>query len=223
MNINQTALVLIDIQNENNFGILDMDQVISKANLLIGACRNQNIPIIFTRHINREDALGLSKGEPLNHAHQPVYYLSGTQNVEIANGIDLQQKDIIIDKYRWSAFFQTSLDLLLRSMNIKHLVLGGLVTDGCLMTSVFDAYFRDYDIHLVRDICSTTSEGAHMSSMLIMANWVYNIKIYDALNMAKKLSGEDYDVWEAKAPDSLPFSPENLREQFRLLQLPLKS
>ncbi|WP_394706925.1 cysteine hydrolase family protein [Marispirochaeta sp.] len=41
-----------------------------------------------------------------------------------------------MDKYRWSAFYQTSLELFLQSTGAKNIIIGGLVTDGCLMTSV---------------------------------------------------------------------------------------
>ena len=217
MDIKQTALVLIDIQKENNFEILNSEEVVKKAEQLVGTCRELKIPIIFTRHINRADGIGLSKGEPLSKDSKPIYYCSDSANIQIADGISVTDKDIIIDKYRWSAFYGTSLDLILKSMDIKHLIIGGLVTDGCLMTSVFDAYFHDFDIHLIHDICATTSEGAHMSSLLIMANWTYNIKIYNTKNIINRLTDKSYDMWLAEQPDSLQFTPENLREKYSLI------
>ncbi len=218
MNLQQTALVLIDIQKEDSFKIQNTDEVALNANQLANACRSKGIPVILTRHINRADGIALSKGEPLTRDNRPVYYSSDTANIEIVDGINVTKEDIVIDKYRWSAFFETSLDLILKSMGIKHLIIGGMVTDGCLMTSVLDAYFRDYDIHLIHDICATTSEGAHMSSLLIMANWTYNIQIYDTKNMINRLSGDSYDMWEAKGPDALHFTPENMREMFNSLK-----
>jgi len=123
----------------------------------------------------------------------------------------------VVDKHRWSAFYDTSLDLYLRNLGIEHVIIGGLVSDGCLMTSVFDAYFRDYQVNLVKDICATTNTGAHMSSMLIMSNWVYNLKVYDTQELIKKLNGEEHRVWEATEPDSLQFTPDNLKETFEKL------
>lgn len=217
MNIDQSALLLIDLQKEDNFGLQNIANVIHNAQKLIAVCRQKNIPIIYTRQINRSDSIGLSLGEPVKEDGRPVYYASGTENAEILDELKPLEKDIIIDKHRWSAFYETNLDLLLRSMGIKHLIIGGLVTDGCLITSLCDAYFRDYDIHLVKDICATSNEGAHMASILIMANWVYNIKIYDTDNMINRLRAENYSVWQAQEPDSLQFTPENMREMFNKL------
>ncbi|MFZ3580192.1 cysteine hydrolase family protein [Virgibacillus sp. DJP39] len=222
MNIQESALVLIDLQKESNFGLQQLDNVLDNSKHLIEACRQKNIPIIYTRQINRTDGVGLSKGEPINDDGTPFYYASNRENIEIFDELKPHENDIVIDKYRWSAFFDTNLDLMLKSLGAKHLIIGGFVTDGCLMTSVFDAYFKDYDIHLVHDICTTSNEGAHMASLMIMANWVYNLSIYDTKNFIKSINEEDYNKWEATAPDTLQFTPENMREVFSNIQQPRK-
>ncbi|WP_082684188.1 cysteine hydrolase family protein [Lentibacillus amyloliquefaciens] len=212
-----TALVLIDVQKESEFGIEGVDSVVNNTEQLIAECRKAGIPIIFTRHINREDTIGLSNKEPLNDEARPVFYDDGTDAVEIFDQIKPEKGDIVIDKYRWSSFYDTSLDLMLRNMGIKHLIMGGFVTDGCLMTSVFDAYFRDYQVNLIKDMCGATNEGAHMASIMIMANWVYDLAVFDTSEMIKKLNGESYRNWEPDYPDQLQFTPESMRETFNAL------
>ncbi|TFB19608.1 cysteine hydrolase [Filobacillus milosensis] len=219
---NQTALVLIDLQKESHFGLDSMEKVVQNAKELIEACRASNIPIIYTKQINRTDRIGLSVGEPLKDDGTPYYYNNGTDQIEILDEIKPETDDVVIDKYRWSAFYETSLDLMLRNLGVKDLIIGGVVTDGCLMTSVFDAYFRDYNIHLVHDICSASNEGAHMSAMATMANWVYNLKVYNTPNIKRKLQGEEYDCWGAEEADSMQFTPENLREKYKSLTLERK-
>ncbi|SFB32753.1 Nicotinamidase-related amidase [Lentibacillus halodurans] len=222
MNIQESALVLIDLQKESNFSLQHMDRVIGNSRQLIEACKTAGIPVIYTRQINRADGIGLSKGEPLNDDSTPFYYASNTSQIEIFEDIKPQENDIVIDKYRWSAFYETSLDLILKSLNVRHLIIGGVVTDGCLMTTVFDAYFRDYDIHLIQDICSASNEGAHMASLMIMANWIYHLSIYDTENFIKFLNGEAFINWESTAADTLQFTPENMREVFSSIQQPRK-
>ncbi|MFB4169490.1 cysteine hydrolase family protein [Virgibacillus sp. JSM 102003] len=217
MNNNNTALVLIDLQKESNFGLGQLDQVVKNAKRLIDGFREKDIPIIYTRQINRADGVGLSLGEPLNSDGTPYYYNTANESIEILDGIKPQDGDITIDKYRWSAFHETSLDLTLRSLNVENVVIGGVVTDGCLLTSVFDAYFRDYKIHLVKDICTASNEGSHMASLMMIANWVYTLKMYDTTNILQRINGEDYDAWESDTVDSLQYTPENMREIFNKL------
>ncbi|MGP4071838.1 cysteine hydrolase family protein [Piscibacillus sp. B03] len=211
----KTALVLIDLQKESNFGIDRMEEVVNNSKQIIEECRASNIPIIYTRQINRFDGIGLSKEEPLNEDGTPYYYNSNSDQIEIFDQIKPEDHDVVIDKYRWSAFHATSLDLMLRNLGVTDLLIGGVVTDGCLMTSVFDAYFRDYHIHLVEDMCAATNEGAHMSALATMGNWVYNLKLYNTENMVKKLKGEPHSYWEANEADSLQFTPETLREHYK--------
>src|SRR5690625_2616212 len=177
MKVHDTALVLIDLQKESNFGLENLEEVIKNTQTTIDACRKLDIPIIYTRQINRHDHVGLSKGEPITEDGSPFYYSTSKENHEIIDDITPEETDIVIDKYRWSAFYETSLDLILRSMNVKNLIIGGVVTDGCVMTTVYDAYFRDYKVHLVKDMITTSNEGAHMSSIMIMANWIYNLEV----------------------------------------------
>lgn len=216
MDKKKTALVLIDIQNESQYGVQGLEEVVKNTKSLIDECRSQGVPVIYTRHINRADGIGLSYKEPLDES-KPVFYCTGTDAIEVIKDIAPQDGEIVIDKYRWSSFYDTSLDVMLRSLKVKHLLVGGLVTDGCLMTTVFDGYFRDYEINLIKDISATTNEGAHMASILIMANWVYGMKIFDTSEVIKSLKGKDYHVWESKQPDELHFTPENMREVFAKL------
>lgn len=215
MNFDKAALVLVDMQKEDNFNLINSRQAINNAKKLLDAAKNKNIPVIYTRQINRRDGVGLSKGEPLNDDGSPFYYSSGTEKIEIASEIQPLEGDIIVDKHRWSAFYNTNLDLYLKDLGVKQLITGGWVTDGCLMTTVFDAYFRDYDVHLVQDICATTNEGAHMAAFMIMANWIYTLKIYDTANLIKCINQEPYQMWQAEKPDSLQFSPEKMRQVFK--------
>ena len=53
-----------------------------------------------------------------------------------------------------------------------------------------------------------------MASILMMANWIYDMKIFKTKQLQRKLNGEDYQLWETAAPDQLQFSPDNMREVF---------
>mgnify|MGYP001388076560 FL=1 len=215
--MSEKALLLIDLQKESGFGIKGMDEVIANAKLLIEACRERGIPIIYTRQINRSDRIGLSNGEPIDDGGQPIYYNDSTSAIDIFDEIKPEAEDIVIDKYRWSGFFETHLESTLKSLGVKNVLIGGVVTDGCLMTTVFDGYFRDYQMNIVKDLCAATNEGAHMSSLLIMANWIYDLRVLRTAEAIRYVQGDPFKAWTPSQPDSLPFTPETMREQFEKL------
>ncbi|WP_246811892.1 cysteine hydrolase family protein [Oceanobacillus polygoni] len=215
----KTALLLIDLQKEGGTSdVVGMDGILQNTAELIRACRTMKIPVIYTRHINRSDAVGLANGEPLNEDGTPSYYNSNTDSIEIPDMIKPEATDIIIDKYRYSGFYESNLDLMLKGLGVKHLILGGVLTDVCVLATAMDAYYRDYQINIVEDMCGTTTEGAHMAAMLMMANWIYDIKIFETKQLRKKMNGENYQLWESTAPDQLQFSPENIKEVFSKLK-----
>lgn len=219
MDVNKTALLLIDLQKEGGTSdVVGMDKIFKHTTELIEACRKKDIPVIYTRHINRADAIGLANNEPVNEAGEPLYYHSRSHTIEIADRIKPKPNDIIIDKYRYSGFFESNLDLMLKSLGVKHLIMGGVLTDVCVLSTALDAYYRDYQINIIEDICGTTTEGAHMAAMLMMTNWIYDLAVYQSSQIKKKLQGEQHTKWQATTPDQLQFSPENMREVFTKLR-----
>ncbi len=219
----KTALLLIDLQNEGGTSnVAGMDEILGKTAILIKHCREMNIPIVYTRHINRGDAVGLANKEPLNEQGEPLYYHDKTDSIEVADIIKPQPQDIIIDKYRYSGFYESNLDLMLKGLGIEHLIIGGVLTDVCVLSTVMDAYYRDYQVSLVEDICGTTTEGAHMAAVLMMGNWIYDLQIYETAELCKKMNKEAYHVWSSSEPDELQFTPDTIREVFSKIAVPKK-
>lgn len=215
MDQSKTALLLVDLQKEEGTSeIAGMSNILDKASSLSKMCRKKGIPVIYTRHINRGDGIALANKEPVNEQGQPLYYHSKTETIEIADEVKPEQQDIIIDKYRYSGFFESNLELMLKSLDVNHLIIGGVLTDVCVLSTALDAYYRDYQINIVKDICGTTTEGAHQAAMLMMANWIYDLQVYDTKEIGYKLTGEKYHVWESTEPDQLQFSADNIREQY---------
>jgi nicotinamidase-related amidase len=213
-NDSRAALLLIDMQKESRYGIEGVDDAVAAAAGAIAACRAAGVPILYTRHVNRADGLGLSFGEVFDDAGAPVYYRADTEAIEVIDAIAPQPQDVVIDKRRWSGFHATSLDLTLRSLGVREVYVGGFTTDCCVLTSVYDAYALDYRISLAHDMCAATNRGSHEAAVLMMANWVYAIEILDARELARKVAGEPYRAWRGTSPDSKPFTAASLDERF---------
>lgn len=209
-----TALLLVDMQKESRYGIQGVDAAVAACVPVIAACRAAGLPVIYTRHISREDGVGLSNAERLDRSGRPVYYRSGTDAVEVIDEIAPGDGDIVVDKHRWSGFHATPLDLLLRGLGTRHLVVGGFTTDCCVMTTVHDAYAHGYRVHLVKDMCAATNHGSHESAVLMMANWVYDIEICDAAEMVKQIEGKPHRSWRPSAPDQKQFTAASLDEVY---------
>jgi biuret amidohydrolase len=213
----ETALLLIDMQRESRYGIEGVDGAVAAAEGVIAACRTAGVPVVYTRHVNRRDGVGVSMGEVFDSEGVPVYYRAETDSIDILDALEPQPGDVVIDKHRWSGFHGTGLDLILRSLGARQLFIGGFTTDCCVLTSVYDAYARDYRVSLVPDMCAATNMGSHGAAVLMMANWVYGIEILAAPELIKKIAGEPHRSWRATAPDQRQFTAETLQDSYESL------
>lgn len=74
---------------------------------------------------------------------------------------ELQPIDTVVEKVAYSAFHQSRLDHVLHRSGITQLVVGGIVTNGGVASTVRDAHVRDYDVTVLRDGCAAFDRGLH--------------------------------------------------------------
>jgi len=73
--------------------------------------------------------------------------------------------EVLITKHRYSAFFQTELELILRAQGIETVVLAGVSTNTCVETSAREAFMRDFYVVLAEDCCATYSQSEHDATL----------------------------------------------------------
>ena len=89
------------------------------------------------------------------------HFHRGSKEAGIAPELAPSEYDVIVPKQRWSAFFQTNLDLQLRVRDIGTIVIAGGSTDVGIASTVFGARDLDYGIVVVRDACYSTRGPNH--------------------------------------------------------------
>ena len=207
---NKNALLIIDMQQEDGFVLENLDTVVTHTAALLEAARHQRVPVIYTRHINQADGSDLPRGEPRAADGGPSSYRAGTRQVEIIERLAPQPDELIIDKGRYSAFHRTDLDARLKALGVDTLIVCGVLTDVCVLSTVFDAFALGYHIRLVSDACTTTTLAGHYSALLIMANWVYALEILTCAECLRALENRDYLSLIPEHPDLFAHQPHEL-------------
>lgn len=203
-----SALLVIDMQQEDGFPLARFDEVVGNAGALIDAARRLAIPVIYTRHVNNAQGHNLAPGEPVDAHGRPTSYRAGTPAIEILDALAPQAGEVVLDKHRYSAFHGTDLAQKLREQGIEHLVVLGVLTDVCVMASVFDAYQHDFTLSLVADACAATTLGAHYSALMILSNWVYGLEIFSTPQLLRRWQQQPAGSVRTDTPDHLAFHPE---------------
>jgi ureidoacrylate peracid hydrolase len=81
----------------------------------------------------------------------------------------LQPADLSVEKIAYSAFYQTRLEWLLRKSGIDKLVVGGIVTNGGVASTVRDAHVRDIETVVLSDGCAAFSPKVHETAIAALA------------------------------------------------------
>jgi len=98
-----------------------------------------------------------------------MHVIAGDKSSDVLADLDPKPDDYYIVKYRWSAFFQTYLDLALRSRGIDTLIVSGGSTDVGVTATLYSGRDLDYNQIVVSDACGTShDQRAHDALMEIV-------------------------------------------------------
>ena len=140
--------------------------MVDNATLLMRCARAEGLPIFFAYGNHRPDfatsALTLTD---TNNALQPwpngivhkmrLPAIAGESSSKVIPELEAQLDDYYIPKYRWSAFYQTYLDLALRSRSIDTIIISGGSTEVGVASTIYAARDLDYNLIIVRDACGS--------------------------------------------------------------------
>ncbi len=185
-----TALLIVDMQRDfccagGSFDRLGVDlsmypPVIDRiGGLLEGARQSGVLPVFVQMTVlpNRasESPAQIRFNLRLHDGHhgqaEPLAYaVDGSEGQKFVPGLEPQEGELVVKKYRSSAFWGTNLALLLRSNGIKSVVVSGCTTEGCVESTARDAMFSDYYVVLATDAVGSDDRRQHDASMYLMAH-----------------------------------------------------
>jgi ureidoacrylate peracid hydrolase len=91
--------------------------------------------------------------------------LMDTWGAQPVDALHRAPTDIVVPKRRYSAFFATDLDLLLRERTIATVVVTGVVTNICVRSTVHDAFFLGYEVVVPVECVAATTPQAQATSL----------------------------------------------------------
>ena len=132
---------------------------------LVQAARNFDIPIVFVQEAHRPDLVDF--GRELD-GQESVHCIETDASTQIAKEVEMRPDDYFIRKRRYSCFFGTDLEILLKGLKASTLILIGGLTDVCVHYTFADGHQHDYYCRVVEDCVAGSSEMAHEASLRAM-------------------------------------------------------
>jgi biuret amidohydrolase len=168
------VLVVIDIQggeSSDGDGASTMpfmpgyQERMDNAPALIEAARRAGVPVVFFQEAHRRDLVDF--GRELDGA-EGIHLLEGDPGTEIADAVGMRPDDYFIRKRRYSCFFGTEFEILLKGLRADTLVLIGGHTDVCVHYTFVDGHQHDYFVRVVEDCVAGSSTAAHGAALAAM-------------------------------------------------------
>ena len=165
--MSRPVVIVVDMLKDN----IDVDSpyrigdegrlIIPNIQQLLRFARDKSIPIVFANDSYLPTDF-LFKGRMKPHCVQ------GTKGADVIDEFERQKDDIILPKRRMSGFFKTGLEDDLRARNIDTVIVCGISTTACVMTTAMDAFMNDFYVIVAEDCCAARTRKDHESAVQVL-------------------------------------------------------
>jgi ureidoacrylate peracid hydrolase len=132
---------------------------------LIQAFREANRPVIYTCHVHHPDCIDAG----IMEWWWKGMCIEGSTESKVHEDITPLPNEKVIFKHRYSAFYNTDLETVLRCLKVEDLVISGIMTNLCCESTARDAYYRDFRVFFLADSTGSINEEMHLASLLNLA------------------------------------------------------
>jgi len=186
----RAALLVIDITQDSllppeqsGIELIGAHQAVEQSRRVIEAARQADVPVIFIQELHRRSMIDF--GRELDGA-EGVHCLEGSPGARFLDDLSPRDNEFHVPKRRYSAFFGTDLEILLKGLKAETLILIGFLTDVCVHYTGADAHQHDYRIRVVRQ-CTAGSSQAAAEASLNALKYLQSGAIVDADDMVEAL------------------------------------
>jgi nicotinamidase-related amidase len=175
------SLLVIDMLNDFVYGALKCDtalKIIPNIKLLVDAARKIGIPVIYVNDSHLPNVDGeFKKWGP--HA------IRGSHGAMVIDELKPSGSDFIVEKRRYSGFYGTDLNVLLRELNVDTLILTGIHTHICVMHTAADAFYHGYKLIVPSDCVAAFNVEDHNVGLRFMRE-LYGAEIVNSRDVLKR-------------------------------------
>jgi nicotinamidase-related amidase len=158
----RSALLVMDFQTGIVSNYPAASAILDTVSATIAHARSNGIPVIYV-------VVGFRQGMPEISRNNLVFAGSkqrsgGKSNEEMMKVVPQlapQEGDIMVVKRRFSAFTGSDLEVLLRSLDVNHLVISGVITSGVVLSTVREAADKDFKLTVLSDCCADGDQEVH--------------------------------------------------------------
>ena len=163
------AIIVVDMLKDNfkkeaNLSITsEAVRIIPNIKKLLGHGRRRAWPIIFACD-------SFLEGDFIFQGRMKPHSIRGTKGAEVIQDLNPLASEMVLEKRRFSAFFKTDLDQTLRTLKVDTIVLAGISTHVCILTTAMDALSHDFQSIIIEDCCAAHKQEVHRAALDLYRN-----------------------------------------------------
>ena len=162
--VENPAILVVDMLNDfckegGSMVLKEGVEAVAPIANLIAKAREHGFPIIYINDCHRPGKYDKEFDKRAPHC------IDGTWGAQVIDELAPQEQDYCIKKRRFSGFYQTDLDLVLRELGIKTVVVTGVVTNICVRSTCHDAFFLGYNVVVPTDCVRATGPREQESTL----------------------------------------------------------
>jgi ureidoacrylate peracid hydrolase len=176
----RTAVLVVDMQNaflDGSGSLARMGVPVGRTRLVVphvqrvlASARAAKLPVVHLCFVLRKDLSDLGVlGKRFPPLRELGHCAEGSWDADFYPGMEPAAGEYVVPKSRFSGFFGTSLDTILRCRAIDTLVVTGVATNVCVESTVRDAFARDYRLVVPREATGSYTEEMEAASLSTLA------------------------------------------------------
>lgn len=194
----RTAFIIVDMENDfvaegAPLRAKMAPAVVPPLKRALAHARNTGMRVIFTTHAHRRDGCDMGVfGRSKPPIAERLALVDGEKGVEIYDELKPLPDEIVIKKHRYSAFYGTDLDIVLRSSGLETVIITGVTTENCCHATARDALFHNYGVIFLSDATGTTdypdtgygamsAADVHRATLVILALGTAHVMTVDEM------------------------------------------
>ena len=197
----RTAILTVDMQKEYCIPSRDpmhpelddncyfhkqlINEVVPNQIKLVNRAREKNVEVL---HTVIESLTLDGRDRSIDHKLSGMNVPKGSDGARLINEIDSEKDEIILPKTSSGVFNSTNIDYVLRNLDIRFLIIFGVVTDQCVDMAVRDAADRGYLVTMVSDASATISEERHQNALEAFSGYCRILRTNEVLDEINDLN-----------------------------------
>jgi ureidoacrylate peracid hydrolase len=196
INVDNTALIVVDMQNiwvhPRGARYLPMSEdIVPKIQELLRFCRLRQVPVIYLHTTKRKDLADagiFADIKPQTHdADDDWSNFEGSPGAELYEPVKPAESDIVVKKFRYSGFYGTQLENLLRALRRDTIAIAGVATNVCCDSTARDGAMRDFKVLFLSD-CNASFSQQEQEATLNNFDKHFGV-VMDSRTLITKLGG----------------------------------